>query len=84
MSYKEAKILKIPTGPALSYQDIQTETQNGKMVIVYYDTLEGVGNQSLIYSIDQNEICFLIVLSRCRQQFLRINVKQKVFAVRLS
>ncbi len=84
MSYKEAKVLRIPTGPALSYQDIQTETQNGKMVIVYYDTLEGVGNQSLIYSIDQNEICFLIVLSRCRQQFLRINVKQKVFAVRLS
>ncbi|EMR5773844.1 cysteine peptidase family C39 domain-containing protein [Acinetobacter baumannii] len=58
MSYKEAKILKIPTGPALSYQDIQIETQNGKMVIVYYDTLEGIGNQSLIYSIDQNEICF--------------------------
>ena len=66
MSYKEAKVLRIPTGPALSYQDIQTETK-WKMVIVYYDTLEGVGNQSLIYSIDQNEICFLIVLSRCRQ-----------------
>ena len=47
MSYK-TKVLRIPTGPALSYQDIQTETQNGKMVIVYYDTLEGVGNQSLI------------------------------------
>ncbi|WP_336138145.1 MULTISPECIES: cysteine peptidase family C39 domain-containing protein [unclassified Acinetobacter] len=58
MSYKEAKVLKIPTGPALSYQDIQAAIQNGKMVIVYYDTLDGVGNQSLIYSIDQNEICF--------------------------
>ncbi|WP_111854387.1 cysteine peptidase family C39 domain-containing protein [Acinetobacter oleivorans] len=58
MSYKEAKVLKIPTGPALSYQYIQAEIQNGKMVIVYYDTLEGVGNQSLIYSIDQKEICF--------------------------
>ncbi|WP_151822856.1 cysteine peptidase family C39 domain-containing protein [Acinetobacter oleivorans] len=58
MSYKEAKVLKIPTGPALSYQYIQSEIQNGKMVIVYYDTLEGVGNQSLIYSIDQKEICF--------------------------
>lgn len=58
MSYKEAKALKIPTGPALSYQYIQAEIQNGKMVIVYYDTLEGVGNQSLIYSIDQKEICF--------------------------
>lgn len=57
MSYKEAKVLKIPTGPALSYQDIQAEIQNGKMVIVYYDTLAGVGNQSLVYSIDEN-ICF--------------------------
>lgn len=58
MSYKEAKVLKIPTGPALSYQDIQTAIENGKMVIVYYDTLAGFGNQSLIYSIDSNEICF--------------------------
>ncbi len=58
MSYKEAKVLKIPMGPALSYQGIQAEIQNGKMVIVYYDTLAGVGNQSLIYSIDSNEICF--------------------------
>ncbi|WP_336002205.1 cysteine peptidase family C39 domain-containing protein [Acinetobacter pittii] len=58
MSYKEAKVLKIPTGPALSYQEIQTAIENGKMVIVYYDSLAGVGNQSLIYSIDSNEICF--------------------------
>lgn len=58
MSYKEAKVLKISNGPALSYKDIQAEIQNGKMVIVYYDTLEGVGNQSLIYSINQKEICF--------------------------
>lgn len=58
MSYKEANVLKIPTGPALSYQDIQATIQNGKMAIAYYDTLESIGNQSLIYSIDQNEICF--------------------------
>ncbi len=58
MSYKEAKVLKIPTGSALSYQDIQVAIQNGQMVIVYYDTLDGVGNQSLVYSIDSNEICF--------------------------
>lgn len=58
MSYKEAKVVKIPTGPALSYQDIQANIQNEKMVIVYYDTLDGVGNQSLVYSIDSNEICF--------------------------
>lgn len=75
MSYKEAKVLRIPTGPALSYQDIQVAIQNGKMVIVYYDTLEGVGNQSLIYSIDQKEICFLIVLNRCQRQFLKSSVK---------
>ncbi|MDS7966526.1 MULTISPECIES: cysteine peptidase family C39 domain-containing protein [Acinetobacter] len=58
MSYKEAKVLKIPTGPALSYYDIQVAIQNGQMVIVYYDTLDGVGNQSLVYSIDSKEICF--------------------------
>lgn len=58
MSYKEAKVLKIPTGPALSYQDIQGAIQNGQMVIVYYDTLEDVGNQSLVYSVDSNQICF--------------------------
>ncbi|MCU7696229.1 cysteine peptidase family C39 domain-containing protein [Acinetobacter sp. AYS6] len=58
MSYKEASVLKIPMGPALSYQDIQAEIQNGKMVIVYYDTLAGVGNQSLVYSIDEKNICF--------------------------
>ncbi|HAB72323.1 MAG TPA: peptidase C39, partial [Acinetobacter nosocomialis] len=58
MSYKEAKVLKIPIGSALSYQDIQAAIHNGKMMIVYYDTLDGVGNQSLVYSIDQNEICF--------------------------
>jgi len=58
MSYKEAKVLKIPIGSAFSYQDIQAAIHNGKMMIVYYDTLDGVGNQSLVYSIDQNEICF--------------------------
>lgn len=83
MSYKEAKVLKIPIGSALSYQDIQAAIHHGKMMIVYYDTLDGVGNQSLVYSIDQKEICFLIVLSRCRQQFLRTSVKQKEFVVRL-
>jgi len=58
MSYKEAKVLKIPMGPALSYQGIQAAIENGKMVIVYYDTLAGVGNQSLVYSIDEKNICF--------------------------
>lgn len=58
MSYREAKALKIPVQAALSYQEIQTAILNGKMVIVYYDTLDDIGNQSLVYSIDSKEICF--------------------------
>ncbi len=57
-SYTEAKALRIPIQAALSYADIQNEIKHGKMVIVYYDTLDGVGNQSLVYSIDDLEICF--------------------------
>ncbi len=57
-SYTEAKALRIPIQPALSYADIQNEIEHGKMVIVYYDTLDEVGNQSLVYSIDDQEICF--------------------------
>lgn len=57
-SYAEAKALRIPIQPALSYTQIQAAIQNGKMVIVYYDTLDEVGNQSLVYSIDDHEICF--------------------------
>ena len=57
-SYTEAKALRIPIQPALSYAEIQAEIEGGKMVIVYYDTLDEVGNQSLVYSIDEQEICF--------------------------
>lgn len=27
-------------------------------MIVYYDTLQGIGNHSLVYSINAQEICF--------------------------
>ncbi|NCI78670.1 cysteine peptidase family C39 domain-containing protein [Acinetobacter kanungonis] len=57
-SYSEAKALRIPIEPALSYAQIQSQIKQGKMVIVYYDTLDEVGNQSLVYSIDDQEICF--------------------------
>lgn len=57
-SYTEAKSLGIQIQPACSYQDIQVAVENGHFVIVYYDTLEGVGNHSLVYSIDEHEICF--------------------------
>ena len=56
--YEQAKQLKIPVQPALSYQQIKQATEQGKFVIVYYDTLDEVGNQSLVYSVDDNEICF--------------------------
>lgn len=57
-SYAEAKALRIPIESALSYAQIQAAIENGKMAIVYYDTLDEVGNQSLVYSIDDREICF--------------------------
>lgn len=56
--YREAAQLGIAIQPALSYQQIQQAIQQKKCVIVYYDTLDGIGNQSLVYAIDQDEICF--------------------------
>lgn len=57
-SYTEAKSLGIQIRPACTYHDIQNAVENGQFVIAYYDTLEGVGNHSLVYSIDEHEICF--------------------------
>lgn len=56
--YLEAKQLQIPIRPALMYEEIQQAYEDGKFVIVFYDTLDGAGNQSLIYSIDEQEISF--------------------------
>lgn len=57
--YQEAQVLGISVQqPSCSYQDIQYAVENGNFVIVYYDTLEGVGNHSLVYSIDDVEISF--------------------------
>ena len=56
--YLEAKQLEIPIRPALTYEMIQQAYEDGKFVIVFYDTLDGTGNQSLIYSIDKQEISF--------------------------
>lgn len=58
LMYDEADQLNISLRPALSYQQIQEATEQGQFVIVYYDTLDDVGNQSLVYSIDDDEICF--------------------------
>lgn len=56
--YAAAKALQIPIAAALTYQHIQTAVAQGKLVIVYYDTLQGIGNHSLVYSINAQEICF--------------------------
>lgn len=56
--YEQAKTLGVPIGAALNYQQIQRAVNNGQLVIVYYDSLQGVGNQSLVYSINEKEICF--------------------------
>ena len=56
--YAEAKQLNILVQAALSYDEIKQAVDQGRFVIVYYDTLEGIGNHSLVYSIDDDEICF--------------------------
>ncbi len=56
--YAKAKELGISVRDAMSYEQIQQAVDQGRFVIVYYDTLEGIGNHSLVYSIDDEEICF--------------------------
>ncbi len=58
LSYQEAEQLNLPILPALNYQQIQQAFEQNKFVIVYYDTLEGVGNHSLVYDVNADEICF--------------------------
>lgn len=56
--YQRAKEMQIEIEPALEYSGILAAVGSGKFVIAYYDTLEGVGNHSLIYSADAQEVCF--------------------------
>ena len=57
-SYTEADQLELPVLPAIGYAQIQQAFEQNQFVIVYYDTLEGVGNHSLVYDIDETEISF--------------------------
>jgi len=50
LSYAEAEQLKLPVLAAINYQQIQQAFEQNKFVIVYYDTLDGIGNET--------EICF--------------------------
>lgn len=56
--YAEAERLQIPILPALNYQEIQAAIEEGHWVIVYYDLPDGVGNHSLIYDMNDQEISF--------------------------
>jgi hypothetical protein len=56
--YKEAKRLGLVIEQPLTYHDIQTNIACDYSMIVYYDNLEGIGNHSLVYSIDDQDICF--------------------------
>jgi len=57
--YQQAHRLNIPViEQPLSYAEIQENIEAGRFVIVFYDTLEGMGNHSLIYEINENEISF--------------------------
>ncbi|WP_286714040.1 peptidase C39 [Acinetobacter sp. UBA2581] len=57
--YQKAQELKVDVQEyPLSYTDIQKLVDKGRFVIVFYDTLEGVGNHSLIYEINEKEISF--------------------------
>jgi hypothetical protein len=49
------------------------------MVIVSYDTLDGVGNQSLVYSMDEQEICFFDSFDPMPAFYLNSNVMQREF-----
>ncbi len=57
--YQQAHTLKIPVvETALTYEQIQDSVEAGRFVIVFYDTVEGVGNHSLIYEMNDHEISF--------------------------
>ncbi|MBF4521931.1 MULTISPECIES: cysteine peptidase family C39 domain-containing protein [Acinetobacter] len=58
LSYAKAEQLKLPILAPIAYTQIQQAFDANKFVIVYYDTLDGEGNHSLVYSIDEAEICF--------------------------
>ena len=57
-SYAEAERLEIPILAPLSYAELQNAVEQNHWVIVYYDMLDGVGNHSLIYDINEQEVSF--------------------------
>ena len=56
--YRLAAQRQLPIVDVLSYEALQAYVEQGRFVIVYYDRLDGVANHSLVYSMDDQEICF--------------------------
>ena len=56
--YKQAIHLNVPVESALTVAELQAEMDKGRFVIAFYDTLDGVGHHSLIYSMDDQEVHF--------------------------
>ena len=56
--YQEASRLSMPILPTLTYTEIRQAVEQDHWAIVYYDTFEGVGNHSLVYDINEQEISF--------------------------
>ena len=56
--YSKAEEMNLSIQSSIEYAQILQAIEQGKFVIAYYDTLEGVGNHSLIYSADSKEVCF--------------------------
>ncbi|QIO09778.1 cysteine peptidase family C39 domain-containing protein [Acinetobacter lanii] len=57
-SYAEAERLQIPILAPLSYVELKDAVEQNHWAIVYYDMPDGVGNHSLIYDINNEEISF--------------------------
>ena len=74
--YQKAQELKLHVHEyPLSYTDIQKLVDKGRFVIVFYDTLEEVGNHSLIYEINEKKSVSLIVLMLCLKKFSNSSVE---------
>lgn len=56
--YKKAAALGISIRPSISLKEIQNALELGYFAIVYYDTLEGEGQHSLVYEINNQNIKF--------------------------
>lgn len=56
--YDDAEKLHLPIRPALSYQEIQKVFEDQKIVIVSYESLQGIGCMSVVYSMNEQEISF--------------------------